>query len=208
MGYQFVSATIDRRTRGEYFVFNCEIVVRPNELEQLRERPVEEMFADAQAAESISDVELREPWFNFTVAIDESQFAVPPIAPLQMFASRGPFPRIRRPTNVNEGFVRFSAFPNDYRIRPNGSVIAGACATTVADSEMVPSGFAAVGRYALPNPASARFVYIIVPGPGVLIDGGTVRPNHLQAGGGVEIAFVNGAPAGSAFVRPYTIPEL
>ena len=57
----------------------------------------------------------------------------------------------------------------------------------------LPSGFAPSGRYALPNPAAAR--------------GGTVRPAHHQSGGGVEIKFVNGAPAGSVF-KSYRIPEI
>ncbi len=71
----------------------------------------------------------------------------------------------------------------------------------------MPSGFAASGRYALPNPAAARYVYIVVPGAGHAIDGGTVRPAHHQSGGGVEVKFVNGAPAGSVF-RPYRISEI
>ena len=54
----------------------------------------------------------------------------------------------------------------------------GTYATTIEDLKVVPSGFAASGRYALPNPAAARYVYVVVPGAGHKIDGGTVRPAH------------------------------
>jgi hypothetical protein len=118
-----------------------------------------------------------------------------------------PSPRITRTTRDFEGFARVSAFPADRRVGLDGSLEKGAFATTIDDLRMVPSGFAASGRYALPNPAAARFVYIIVPGSGHTIDGGTVRPAYYQAGGGVEVVFVNGAPKGSVF-KPYQIPEL
>jgi hypothetical protein len=118
-----------------------------------------------------------------------------------------PSPRITRTTRDFEGIARVSAFPADRRVGLDGSLEKGAFATTIDDLRMVPSGFAASGRYALPNPAAARFVYIIVPGSGHTIDGGTVRPAYYQAGGGVEVVFVNGAPKGSVF-KPYQIPEL
>lgn len=121
--------------------------------------------------------------------------------------SIAPTPRVYRNTVDFEGFARVSAFPNDRRVKADGSLEPGTYATTIEDLRLVPSGFAAAGRYALPNPVAARYVYMIVPGGGHLINGGTARPAHLQAGGGVEVMFVNGAPSGSAF-RPYRIPEL
>ena len=89
-------------------------------------------------------------------------------------------------------YYRFSAAPRDKRIMPNGDFAPGTYATTYADFHFVPSGFAAVGRYALPNPASACFVFQIVTWdrPTMM---GTATPNFGQAGGGVEVLFVNGA---------------
>jgi len=56
----------------------------------------------------------------------------------------------------------------------------------------VPSRFAAVGRYALPNPASASYIFHIVTfdRPTLI---GTATPNFGQAGGGVEVFFSTGA---------------
>ncbi len=64
----------------------------------------------------------------------------------------------------------------------------GTYATTYSDFHLVPSGFAAVGRYALPNPASARFLFQITTydRPTFM---GTATPNFGQAGGGVEVFF-------------------
>lgn len=87
-----------------------------------------------------------------------------------------------------EGFYRFSAFPNDRRVHKNGSFRSGTYATTYHDAKAVPSGFAAVGRYALPNPLSARFMYTIVTAR-VPTYVGAVAPAFGQAGGGVEVLF-------------------
>ena len=118
-----------------------------------------------------------------------------------------PSPRIVRDTHDFEGFARVSAFPNDRRVTSEGGLTKDTYATTIEDLKVVPSGFAASGRYALPNPAAARYVYVVVPGAGHKIDGGTVRPAHHQSGGGVEVKFLNGTPAGSV-LKPYRIPEL
>jgi hypothetical protein len=72
-----------------------------------------------------------------------------------------------------------------------GSFTNGTYATTFNDLRMVPSGLAAVGRYALPLPDAARYTYSIVTnGPHRM---GTALPNYGQAGGGVEVCFPNGA---------------
>lgn len=89
-------------------------------------------------------------------------------------------------------YYRFSSTPTDRRIAPDGSFLPGTYATTYADLHFVPSGYAAVGRYAIPNPASARFVSQILTWdrPTKM---GTVTPNFGQAGGGVEVLFSAGA---------------
>ncbi len=89
-------------------------------------------------------------------------------------------------------YYRFSPYYKDKRISPDGSFIPGTYATTYNDMHFVPSGFAAVGRYALPNPASAQFVFPILTydRPTLM---GTATPNFGQAGGGVEVLFQTGA---------------
>lgn len=109
-------------------------------------------------------------------------------------------------TRRGEHFVRYSAYGFDRRIRSDGGVYRGTYATTVTDLPLVPSGLAAVARYALPNPAPAIFEYQIVPPAGTVIHCGTCEPKHHQAGGGVEIKFDAQLPRGSAFGAA-VIPE-
>lgn len=90
-------------------------------------------------------------------------------------------------------YYRFCAYSRDKRVNKNtGDFLPGTYATTYNDLHFVPSGFAAVGRYALPNPATARFVFQVVTydRPTLM---GTSPPNFGQAGGGVEVLFQNGA---------------
>lgn len=127
-----------------------------------------------------------------------------------------PIPRLRQTTRKFDGFIRVSSSPNDHAIvtdphaNDTGKVKDNTYATTAKDFEEVPSGFSAVGRYALPNPRSARYVYTIVPhrSDSKPVRGGTVRPANNQAGGGVEVVFPDGLPPGSAHPEPYRIPTI
>ena len=195
MGYQFVYAKLNEESATNYIAFNCQLILQLKELHELKYGSMEDLLKSVEAARTFEPLRL----------IDYEEMAIPATkAGLGVFA---PAPRIIRKTIDYEGFARLSPFPNDWRIQDDGSIAEGTYATTVADLSFIPSGFAAAGRYALPNPASAKYVYIIVPGAGHKIDGGTVRPANNQAGGGVEVLFVDGAPQGSAH-RPYLIPEL
>jgi len=197
MGYQYLSARINGHSSQPVYVFNAELVINDSELIEVGYLSAEQLLEKATAAEDFEVIRL---------------LPVGPILgkPAPDGTSTRPFaptPRVIRTTLDFEGFVRVSAFPNDHRILQDGSVKAGAYATTIADFTLVRSGFAATGRYALPNPASARYAYVIVPGAGCDIDGGTVRPANSQSGGGVEVEFTKGCNSGSAF-RPFLIPEL
>ena len=96
------------------------------------------------------------------------------------------------PIRLPQSYYRYSAYYKDKRVDSHGNFLPGTYATTYPDMHFVPSGFAAVGRYALPNPASARFVFGIVTfdRPTLM---GTATPNFGQAGGGVEVLFGKGA---------------
>ncbi len=202
MGYQVVEARVNG-SYSRYLAFNAELLVLPGLLTEVSSaRPgVDDLLKQADHVDSLEDLRL----LSLTDLDPPLGMAGPSAAgPGEPFA---PAPRLLRATRDFEGFARVSAFQDDRRIAADGGVSPGTYATTVEDLRLVPSGFAATGRYALPNPASARYVYIIVPGAGPAIDGGTVRPANSQAGGGVEVCFTNGAPAGSAF-RPYQISEI
>jgi hypothetical protein len=105
-----------------------------------------------------------------------------------------------------EQFARFSAFLKDRRIQPDGSLLPGTYVTSKLDANFATSGFAVVGRYALPNimPAVHRFDIVVSGTISGLV--GTVAPAFAQSGGGVEIEFTAGAPAGSV-TGGATIPE-
>lgn len=89
-------------------------------------------------------------------------------------------------TTAGDVYWRLSAFANDRRVTNDRQLGKGSYVTTDADIEVVGSGFAAVGRYALPNPFPAVYAYAVRPTPGSPIRLGTVRPNFGQSGGGVE----------------------
>lgn len=98
-------------------------------------------------------------------------------------------------------YFRYSPFPKDRRVRKDGGFTAGTYATTLNDASMVPSGFAAVGRYALPSTLSAQFLYPLLTAASPVYVG-TATPNFGQAGGGVEVLFPTGAdPAPGAAHR-------
>jgi hypothetical protein len=130
----------------------------------------------------------------------------PPIIGLQSPASINPAILSAQPgspphqgtTIASDVFYRLSAFMKDRRVRPDGSLAPQSYCTSETDMTVVPSGLAAVGRYALPTRISARYVFEVRPGAGVPILFGTVTPNYGLAGGGVEVYF----PVGT---RPNTV---
>jgi hypothetical protein len=106
-------------------------------------------------------------------------------------------------------FHRFSAFNPDRRVDPTtGSFLPGTYAAPESEVSFVPTGFTAVGRFALPNnlPASHRYEIDAFAGTGV--DFGTVAPAFGQAGGGVEAYFQHGAVnAKVPPTPPSTLPD-
>lgn len=116
-----------------------------------------------------------------------------------------PTPPFAYISEMGDKFIRLSAFRNDRRVKRNGEVLPGTYATSLSDLNVVPSGIAAVGRYALPNRLAAYHVFEITPPVGTVMYFGTVTPNYGLCGGGVEVFFPRGCPSNSArWVR--TIP--
>lgn len=92
----------------------------------------------------------------------------------------------------NRAFHRFSAFNPDRRVDPvTGSFLPGTYAAPESEIPFVPTGLAAVGRFALPNNLPASHHYKIEAPAGTKVDFGTVAPAFGQAGGGVEAYFQN-----------------
>jgi hypothetical protein len=89
-------------------------------------------------------------------------------------------------------FHRFSAFTPDLRVDPKtGSFLAGTYAAPASEVPFVPTGFVAVGRFALPVNLPASHHYEIMAPAGTDVDFGTVAPAFGQSGGGVEAYFAN-----------------
>jgi hypothetical protein len=79
---------------------------------------------------------------------------------------------------------------------PSGDFLAGTYATTDSDFPLAPSGFAAIGRFALPNNLPASHHFQIEAPVGAPVICGTVAPAYGQAGGGVETLFVSAVKNG------------
>ena len=109
--------------------------------------------------------------------------------------------------SANRTFSRFSAFNPDRRVDPlTGSFLPGTYAAPESEVPFVPTGFVAVGRFALPNNLPASYHYEIEAPTGTGVDFGTVAPAFGQSGGGVEAYFANAVP--NAKVPPTPVTKL
>jgi hypothetical protein len=189
MGFQIV-----QYQEQPWVVFNATVTLS---LSELRERIFsEEDYSlvsgdpDSEAIRALPTVEFQED-FPIVFSILDPKYRNPllglafcqtPIAPPPNVISQ----------NWPYSYYRFCSYWRDKRVDSSGNFLAGTYATTYSDLHFVPSGFAAVGRYALPNPASAPFVFSVLTfdRPTLM---GTATPNFGQAGGGVEVLFDIGA---------------
>lgn len=117
-------------------------------------------------------------------------------------------------TAARDVFYRWEAFPTSRRIIPTKRTIAAnTFASPASEVPFMPTGFAAVGRCALPNPFPSCFRWELQPVAGTLIRCGASVPLFGQSGGGVEVMFPGGAPPAAIAMRgpianPVRIPPL
>lgn len=215
MGYQFTAVD-----RVRYLILDAVIAVK------VAPRLLVRLLLDGKSGESQQGYFVIDEWGQYPVGLldEEDAKALNGLAakwlteedPMSLTAdwpeldgskaqveTHGSYSSISRP---DELFVRYSAFASDRRINQDGSVSSGTFVTTENDASQVPSGLAAVGRYALPNPAPARYRFVLSPPPGTPIHCGTAAPNFHQAGGGVEVQFSANLPPGTAS-GPQSITE-
>ena len=64
----------------------------------------------------------------------------------------------------------------------------------------------AARRYALPNPEPAVHRFYLAPRVSIPVQRGTAQPAFSQPGGGVEVIFTGGAPAGTKYNRDQIPP--
>ena len=106
---------------------------------------------------------------------------------------------------ANRVFYRYSAFNLDKRVDPvTGSFLPGTYAAPESEIPFVPTGFLAVGRFALPNVLPASFRYEITAPVGTVGDFGSVAPAYGQSGGGVEAYFASAVTNAAVPPAPFT----
>lgn len=198
MGYQIFDGALSRINKRYFLALNGEFVIPFSSLVELREElkllgkwgldeisdratPVS-LGAEPSLTAQLLDWRLVMSLLDPTIVSDSTLGQM--VAPQEVVGTL----RLNEPRL----YLRYSAFPIDRRVRSDGSFVPGTYATTYNDAAMVPSGFAAVGRYALPSSLSAQFVFPIVTNASPIYVG-TATPNFGQAGGGVEVLFPNGA---------------
>jgi hypothetical protein len=111
----------------------------------------------------------------------------------------------RRTLMTPTTFYRYISSPTDLRFVA-GNLLPGTYLTTTLEHLEATSGFAAVGRFALPLPIPASNVIQYMLPPTTILDVGTVSPLFGQAGGGVEVCIVSSSSAtqvGFPFVPDY-----
>lgn len=117
----------------------------------------------------------------------------------------GAFPLIASATlAIPTVFFRRIGGPIDRRY-VGGSLTAGTYLTAALDHAYANSGFAAVGRYALPMPIPASTVIEYELPAGAVISIGTVAPAFGQAGGGVEVQLPSSQVARR--ISSYVLPD-
>jgi hypothetical protein len=199
MGYQVVEATLtdDRIKRG--VVYNAELLL-------FEEYPQFTSFAQLMKTARTSAGEIKSlrvvpqsPTMRLAATVRESSAVY----------GQGDRPAKDAPpamTKAGEVFKRFSAYENDRRIRPDGSLLPGTYATTEEDAKNVNTGKQAVARYALPNPEPASNVFTVRPQKDTTVQVGIVQPAYDQPGGGVEVLFTEGTQPRTV-TGPEKIPD-
>ena len=195
MGFQHVTAIFQGQT-GQFLVLNAEWALELTELglaDGADPATIEANGARVMAA--VRDVMARylASWAPRSFAIQTARIgastpraAGPVIAQPSSLVKRCLLPASRT-------FHRYSAFNPDRRVDPcTGDWLPGTYGTTESEVPFVPTGFVAVGRFALPNQLPASHFYTIRAASGTNVSFGTVAPAFGQSGGGIE-AFFAGA---------------
>jgi hypothetical protein len=201
MGFQLVSAQIQGQPTP-LLVLNAEVAYDLSNLENRR-------IAGRITLESLTAVVLEE--FHRRV---DTLISLDP-AEITLLAARvsrsGPLPvgslGTAFPTTLIKSltltaprrFHRYSPYSPDRRVDPaTGNFVAGTHASPESETPFIPTGFAAVGRLALPSSSPASYHYEIEAIAGTQVNFGTIAPAFGQAGGGVEAFF----PLGATSSRP------
>lgn len=144
------------------------------------------------------------PMLAFT--LPTPSYVPPPPKPPSHVYGHLPFTGI---TGFNDVFYRCEPWPTSRRIDQANQVIqANTYACPSSELPFFPTGFAAVGRYALPNLMPACYRWELKPPAGTSLDCGASVPLHGQAGGGVEVQFRNRTRNRGPIANPVVLSPL
>jgi hypothetical protein len=198
MGYQRVQLELWTGSRQLGVALNADVVVLDSDSTDVRRLSYEVLVQRAAASAGlVRAISVVEPSAKPAMRIAEgSGRKAPPEA------KDAPVEK----TKAGEVFKRFSAYVNDRRVQPDGSLRPGTYATTEEDARNVKTGSDAVRRYALPDSTPASYVYTSGPNAATSIQRGIVAPAFGQPGGGVEVIFPQGTQPGTT-TGPVKIPD-
>jgi hypothetical protein len=184
-GYQTITLPTGHANvpANEYLVFNAELIIKFTDYVQFLtgndpQNPPRAFNSYADFKANLVPAPIKIARLPSTPAI-----AVPPrpwpLSPTLVTKSVTSGPTI---------FWRLSSVNPDPRIR-SGVLLPGSYLSSDDDVKLVNTGFGVVGRYALPSPFPASYLFECLPSAGETFFIGTTRPNFGQAGGGVEVFF-------------------
>jgi hypothetical protein len=112
-------------------------------------------------------------------------------------------------TEDREVFFRWEAWPTSRRVLTGTmEIVPDTFASPHSEVPFIPTGFAAVGRAALPSLFPAVFRYEIKPPPTTPMLCGAVVPMFGQSGGGVEVCFTDRFTNIGPIADPIVFPPL
>jgi hypothetical protein len=214
MGFQLVEAMI-LGSRTPLLVLNSEHAIDLKEIELI---PGDDPATILRNGLRVIDAMKSRPVVTMFAAPQPRKFRLlsSRVGPMPMSAGAAApvAPQVALPSSLvkhvrlsaNRIFHRYSSFNPDRRVDPvTGSFLPGTYAAPESEVPFVPTGFVAVGRFALPNNLPASYHYEIEAPIGTAVDFGTVAPAFGQAGGGVEAYFSNSVTNAKVPPTPVTM---
>ena len=152
-------------------------------------RGLERNFAEPLKKQSLASLTREQvKAFLAFVRLPAPGVPAPPTPPARIYGHL-PFKGV---TTSGDAFLRFEPWPTSRRLA-GSTVMPGTYAAPISERHLVPNGFAAVGRYALPGLLPACTVWKIAPGTSTPLAVGPCVPAYGQSGGGAEVCFLAGA---------------
>ncbi len=208
-GFQLISARL-RNSRRDFLVLNADRALELSDIPELID-PRSLILINLWISEALNS----SPLFILSPSLSEIELLTTRVHDLfgaaNSFSSSvalAPASSLVKSTVLSHPrrFHRFSAFHPDKRVDPTtGDFSSGTYACPDSELPFVPTGFAAVGRFALPSPLPASNHYVIEAAIGTPVQFGTVGPAFGQSGGGVEALFTAGATNVASPKTPYAV---